>query len=348
MAAVKAGDVDRAVAGRRPDIDLLLFYGPDSGRVAERSRAAAEGAVDDKTDPFQLIRLDGDSLAEHPARLAEEASTFGMFGGRRAIWVRPTGRNLAPAVEACLDVALVDTLVVIEAGDLSKSSPLRTACERAPRALALPCYGDDRRDLGGVVTETLREAGLAIEPEARDLLIEHLGGDRLATRSELVKLALYAHGQASVSVADVEAVVSDVSGVSVDAVLDGAFGGDRAALDAALELATQHGTAPAALTAMAIRHALALLSGAERLGSGQPADTVLRGWRGLHFRRRDAVARQLRTWREDDLKVVVDLLQEASLATRRSPGLAHAATAQALFRIAARVRSAGRQAEAPG
>ncbi|MBM0207052.1 hypothetical protein JNW90_31690 [Micromonospora sp. STR1s_5] len=142
----QGGDVDRAVASRRSEVNLLLFYGPDAGRVAERARAAAQAAVTDRADPFQLIRIDGDSLAEEPTRLIEEASTFGMFGGSRAIWVRPTGRNIAGAVSACLDVALVDTLVVVEAGDLAKNSPLRVACEGSPRALALPCYADEGRE----------------------------------------------------------------------------------------------------------------------------------------------------------------------------------------------------------
>ncbi|NNM73698.1 DNA polymerase III subunit delta [Enterovirga aerilata] len=340
MVAVKAGDVDRAVASRRSDIGLLLFYGPDAGRVTERARAAAQAAVSDPSDPFQLIRIDGDALAEAPARLVEEASTFGMFGGRRAIWVRPSGRNIAPAVTACLDVPLVDTLVVIEAGDLAKSSPLRAACEASPRALALPCYADEGRDLAAVIAETLRAQGLAIDPDAREFLAESLGGDRLATRGELEKLALYAHGQSSVRIEDVEAVVSDVSGPSVDAVIDAAFLGDRTALEAGLEQLSRHGTVAAAIVALALRHGLALLGQVVRLGGGGDVETAIRNWRGLHFRRRNAVARQLKLWTPDRLTRAIAILQSAALTARQTPALADAAAAQALFALGSRARSA--------
>jgi DNA polymerase-3 subunit delta len=340
MVAVKAGDVDRAVASRRSEVNLLLFYGPDAGRVAERARAAAQAAVADPADPFQLVRIDGDSLADEPTRLIEEASTFGMFGGSRAIWVRPTGRNIAGAVSACLDVALVDTLVVVEAGDLAKNSPLRTACEASPRALALPCYSDEDRDLASVIADTLRSHGLMIDSEARDLLAESLGGDRLATRGELEKLALYAHGQSSVSVEDVEAVVSDVSGPSIDAVIDAAFLGDRVALEAGLEQLAQHGTAPAAIIALALRHGLSLLGHVVRLGGSGDTDSAIRNWRGLHFRRRTAAARQLKLWTPDRLARAITGLQSAALATRQTPGLADAAASQALFALGSRARSA--------
>jgi DNA polymerase-3 subunit delta len=340
MVAVKAGDVDRAVMYRHSDVNLLLFYGPDAGRIAERAKAAAQAAVADPSDPFQLIRMDGDAVAETPTRLVEEATTFGMFGGTRAIWVRPTGRTITPAVTACLDVALIDTLVVIEAGDLAKSSPLRAACEASPRALALPCYSDEGRDLAGVITETLRGYGLSIDGEARDLLAESLGGDRLATRGELEKLALYAHGQASVTVEDIEAVISDVSGPSIDAVIDAAYLGDRAGLEAGLEQLAQHGTSPAAIIALALRHGLTLLGHVARLGGGSDVEGALRNWRGLHFRRKPAVTRQLKLWTPDRLAGAVTRLQGAALTTRQTPALADAAASQALFALGSRARSA--------
>lgn len=339
MTAVKAGEVDRAVARRRADVNLLLYYGPDAGRVAERARVAAQGAVDDPADPFQLIRIDGDALADAPARLVEEASTFGLFGGRRAIWVRPTGRNIGPAVTACLDVSLVDTLVIIEAGDLGKAAPLRVACETSPRALALPCYGDEESNLGAIITDGLRSYGLAIEPDARDLLAESLGGDRLATRSELEKLALYAHGTATVRVDDVAAVVSDVSGPSVDDAIDAAFAGERQQLEAALAQLAQHGSSPAGLLALALRHGLALLGNVIRHGDGQDVEGLLRSWRGLHYRRRPAVSRQLKGWSPERLRPAIEALQDAALITRRFPALADATASQALFAVSSRARS---------
>jgi DNA polymerase-3 subunit delta len=342
MVAVKAADVDRAVQSRRPEINVLLFFGPDAGRVAERARAAAEGACDDPNDPFLLIRMDGDAVAETPTKLVEEATTFGMFGGRRAIWVRPTSRNIANAVSAVLDATLTDTLVVVEAGDLAKTSPLRSVCERSPHALALPSFADDERDVAAVITETLRAHGLSIGAPARQLLQQSLGGDRLATRSELNKLALYAHGQSEVTIEDVEATVSDVSAIALDATIDAAFGGNVAALDDGLNHLLTNGSNPAQILAIALRHAMQLLSAASALAEGEGFDAVLRSWRGLHFRRKDAVGRQLRGWSETALMEVVERLQNAVLETRRSAPLAPALTSRVLVAIAEMARRARR------
>src|SRR5215203_2478006 len=119
MVAVKAGNVEGALRRADAHTPVILIYGPDTGLVAERARAAAERAVDDPADPFQLVRVDGDALAADPARLIDEAGTIGLFGGKRAIWVRPTSRNLTLALDLMLKADLIrDALVVVEAADL--------------------------------------------------------------------------------------------------------------------------------------------------------------------------------------------------------------------------------------
>lgn len=336
MVAVKAGDVDRALRAPGPEVCLLLLYGPDAGRVAERARAAAEGAASDPTDPFQLVRLSGDDLADQPGRLLEEASTFGLFGGRRVLWVRPTSRNIAPAVSVCLEAAPPETLIVIEAGDLARTAPLRTACERSPRALALPCYADQARDLAAMINDMLQADGLAIDPDARALLVDSLGGDRLASRGEVAKLALYARGRGTVTAADVEAVVSDVSSLDLDGAIDAAFQGRPRELDEALAKLWQHGSASHAVLSAAIRHALALLAGCAAREAGLDLDTALRSWRGLHFRRRDAVGRQIAMWSPGRLAPAIADLQRASLTARQFASISAAVTSATLARVAER------------
>jgi DNA polymerase-3 subunit delta len=342
MAAIKAGEVERTLRRLDPRTAVLLFYGPDAGLVAERARAAAEHFVSDPADPFQLVRLDGDVVASDPARLADEAGTIGLFGGRRSLWVRPTGRNIASAIEPVLSNPAPDTLIVVEAGDLGRSSPLRTLCERHPLAWALPCYADEGASLSEVVDQTLREAALAISPDVKRLLIANLGGDRLASRSELGKLALYTHGRGEITAEDVEAVISDVSSVAQDAGIDAAFGGQRPELDASLRRLRAEGATPSAVLGAALRHALLLLAARADVEAGRNASAVVEAWRGLHFRRKTAVQKQLAGWRTTALVAAVGRLQAAVLESRRSPDLGGSLTAQVLSDLAGEASRAGR------
>ena len=338
MVAVKAGDVEGALRRPDPRIGVFLFYGPDIGLINERARAVAERAVDDPADPFQLIRIDGDDIAADPARLADEAGTMGLFGGKRALWVKATSRNIAPAVDAVLKGDLQDTVIVIEGGDLAKSAPLRTLCERSQKALALPCYADTGRDLGAVVDETLKQGGFSITRDARTALIASLGGDRLATRGELSKLMLYAHGQREITIEDVDAIMSDVSSLAMDAVVDAAFAGEGAGLETGSRRLAAEGVHASVVLGAALRHALMLLSARMAVEEGRPISAVMEGMRSLHFRRKALVERHLQRWTSESLKQAVAQLQASLLDTRRLADLDDTIASKTLLDLARAAR----------
>ncbi len=225
MTAIKASDVDRFIA--RPDAGtpIVLIYGPDAGLVRERVDALVRASVDDPNDPFALARIEGEELSANPSRLIEEAHTVPLFGGRRAVLVRAGTRNIAAALEPVIASPSNECRVIIEAGNLSKSAPLRALCEKAKVAAALPCYPDGEAAIARLIDDELRAGGLTIAPDARAALLALLGGDRLASRNEIRKLALYAQGQARIELADVLAVTSDASTLALDGVLDASFAG---------------------------------------------------------------------------------------------------------------------------
>jgi DNA polymerase-3 subunit delta len=338
MVAVKANDVQGVLRRADPRIGLYLVYGPDIGLVNERAKALAERAVDDPADPFQLIRLDGDDIASDPGRLADEAGTMGLFGGRRSLWIRATSRNMAPAVDAVLKTELQDTTIVIEAGDLAKSSPLRNLCEKSQRALALPCYADSGRELGAVVDDALKAGGFSISRDARAAILASLGGDRLATRGELAKLMLYAHGQHEITIEDVDAIMSDVSSLAMDAVVDAAFSGMGAELEIGSRRLAAEGIHASVVLGAALRHAMLLLSARYAVEDGRSVASVMETMRGLHFRRKPLVERQLQRWDAGGLKAAVAAILDGILQTRRLASLADVTAARTLLDLARAAR----------
>src|SRR5262245_45121371 len=145
MTAIKAADVDRFIAKPDSNQPVVLVFGPDAGLVRERVDALVRASVEDPGDPFTFVRIEGDELASHPSRLVEEAHTVPLFGGRRAVLVKAGSRNIASALEPLLAAPSNECRIIIEAGNLGKSAPLRTLCEKAKAAVTLPCYADNAR-----------------------------------------------------------------------------------------------------------------------------------------------------------------------------------------------------------
>lgn len=337
MVAFKAAQIDAFVARPNPAMPIILVFGPDAGLVRERAEKLIRASVDDPNDPFSLARLEGDDLVSNPTHLVEEANTIPLFGGRRAVWVRGGSRNFLPAVQALAAAASPDCRVVIEAGDLKRAAPLRSFCERAPNIAALPCYVDAERELARLIDEEMRTAGLTIAADARTLLTSLLGGDRLASRSEVRKLALYAHGQGRIEIDDVMAVVADASMLAIDELVDAAFAGRTSDVEFQFAKASMAGTAPPSLLAAAQRHLVILHKSRLAIDQGQPVSSVVESLR-LHFRRAPRVEAALKTWSAPRLERLMGQFADATLEARKQPDLAEPLAHRALLAVAVNAR----------
>jgi DNA polymerase-3 subunit delta len=340
VTALKATEADSFIANPDPARPVVLVYGPDAGLVRERVEALVRASVDDMADPFSLVRIEADDLSGNPGRLVEEAQTVPLFGGRRAVWLRASGRvNPAPAVEALLGVTLRDCRVIIEAGELRKTAPLRSLCERSKIAVAIPCYPDGERDVARVIEEEMRAEKLSITPDARAALVSLLGGDRLASRAEIRKLALYAHGKDKVELEDVLAVVTDASALSVNNVIDAAFAGKPAETDMQFGKALADGSGAGAIAGAALRWVAQLHKMRLAMDDGASSrDVMFRVPPPIHFSRQSAVENALRNWNAPRLMKTMEQLAQTAMEARRQTGLAQSLVHRALMSLAVNAR----------
>jgi DNA polymerase-3 subunit delta len=340
MVAFKAADVEGFVVRPDPDKPIVLVFGPDAGLVRERTAALVRACVDDPGDPFGLALLEGDKLAETPERLVEEAHTVPLLGGRRAVLVKAGGRNFAPAIERLLGAPPgIDCRVIIEAGDLKRGTPLRSLCERAPIAAALPCYADSARDLGRLIDEEMRRAGMAITQSARALLVSLIGGDRGASRSELEKLTLYALPNNIVDVPDVMAVVADATLPAVESLIDATFAGWASDVEINFAKVKSSGVSASTIALACIRRAAALHMSRLAVESGTSIDDVVRrATPAIHFSRVKAVSTALELWTSHRLERLIGQLGDTSLAIRKYSKLAYPIVQRALISIAIAAR----------
>jgi DNA polymerase-3 subunit delta len=337
MVALKVSEIENFLA--RPTRPIVLIFGPDAGLVRERAEALVHKSVDDPKDPFQLARLDGDDLSSEPTRLLDEANTVPLFGGRRAVWIKAGTRNFAPALEALIAAPPPNCRILIEAGDLKRNAPLRAVCERAKNAAVLPCYLDAEKDLIRLIDQEMGEAGLAISGEARAALIPLLGGDRLASRHEIRKVALFTRGKERVELEDVAAVVADASTLALDELIDAAFAGRTGEVEIQFGKARTSGTTPGAILSAALRHVAQLHRARLSVDQGTSITEAVEGIQPfVRFNRKPVVETALRIWTSARLQHAMARLAEAALEARRQSAMAEPIARRTLLGLAVDAR----------
>ncbi|OBQ94573.1 MULTISPECIES: DNA polymerase III subunit delta [unclassified Mesorhizobium] len=338
MAQKKGYEVDSWLARPDPAMAIVLLYGPDRGLVAERAKTFALKTGLPLDDPFSVVKLDGAEVDRDEGRLLDEARTVPMFSDRRLLWVRNASgqKALADDIKALTAEPSPDALILIEAGDLKKGTGLRAIVEAAGNAIALPCYADEARDLDSVIDDELRKAGMSMTLDARQALRRNLGGDRLASRGEIDKLVLYAHGKKEIDLDDVNALSGDVSGASFDGAVDAMLDGKVGDFDIAFTRHCASGGHPFLVLSSAMRQlqAIQVMRGQMESGGRNAASVVAGARPPVFFSRRKLVEKTLERWNSEALGRALNRLQAAVLQTRKRPDLSEALARQALLGIA--------------
>ncbi len=341
MGILKGAEINRFIASPPDDGLVVLVFGPDTGLVSERTATLAANASKGDDDPFSFVKLDGSEISSDPARLIDEVQTVPMFGGRRIVWIKNAGgRDVESALVPVLELDEIPALVILEAGDLKKGTGLRKRAEGHRKAQAIACYADTGRDIEQLIDEETRAAGLTITREARAALSGLLGGDRIASRGELKKLCLYAHGKGRIETDDIEAIIGDASSFETSQLIDATATGDLGTLDHGLERLVNAGEKATIIANQALRHFQQLHRMRADLDSGKHVKAIVDTQRPpIFFSRKQSFTLQLQIWKSQDLERAMPILADATRLSRLNDKLGMPVLSEALLTLARVARS---------
>lgn len=332
---LKAAQVETFLRAPDAKAQVVLIYGEDEGLVRERAVKLAKTVVEDLKDPFRVIEMGSAQLKEDSSRLRDEAAAISFGGGRRVIRLRDIGDAQAPAIADFLKDPAGDALIVIEAGSLPTRSKLRQAVEKAGNGMALPCYADSGRDLEGLISTVMDDHKLRIDRDATRYLVANLGSDRMISRSELEKLALYALKDGQVTLADAMDCVGDSSARHYDDVIQAVSQGNVVNLDTALTRLTEEGLNPVGALRMMLGYFQKLHLVKGQITQGTNTEQAMKSLRPpLFFKAADQFRANLNNWAVPTLQRALQILLEAEKDCKSGLAVPETIAHRAMIKIA--------------
>lgn len=327
------GQIEKALASPA-DTRLFLLHGPDEAgsRALVQRLAAAMGPEAERID------LSGAELKSDPARLADEAAAFSMFGGARWILVEQAGDEATGALEALLEAPAAGNPVAIVAGSLRPASKLLKLALAAPTAMAFASYAPEARDADRLVADLARDHGLHIRGDVARRIAEAAGGNRAIIAQELAKFALYLdaspEGPKTLDHETVDAIGAGGEEGDLSRLVNGAAGGDAELLDAEIARLRAEGQEGITLIrAMLRRMTLLARLRAEVEQGSRVADVMASSGKSLFWKEKDEIARQVGRWRGNLVAKAIGRLLEAEREVMRPGGAGIVAADSELFAI---------------
>lgn len=330
--------VARLTSGAK-EFSAALLFGPDQGMIAETVALSIKAIAGRPPDPFLFSEVTPAQLKADEALLSDELKALSMVGTRKIIVIRRATDTVAKVLEAALSMSNLPNFLLVEASELPPHSKLRRAFEGAKHAGAAGCYADDRNNLERVAHEAAKSRGVHIDPDALQELLSRLGNDRMISRSEIEKLALYVGDRGKIQLNDVIAIVGNNAILSFDNVIFDTADGNIHAADHNLARALANGAAPVQLLRALQIHFQRLHLVASELKQGTPLDTAIGKLQPpVFFKFKSRFQRQCRQWTVDQLITAMSLILEAESQCKQAGAPMLAICQRSVLRLAAAAR----------
>ena len=316
-----------------------LLFGPDHGLISETLARSVAAVAGNPADPFLIAEITPAQLKSDEALLSDELRALPMLGTRKIIVIRQATDAIFKVVEAALGIPDTPNFLLVEAGELPPRSKLRKAFESAKSAGAVGCYADDHQKLEQLVHQVTQLRGVRIEPEAVRELLSRLGNDRMISRGEIEKLALYAGDGGEIKVDEVIAVVGNNAALSIDHVIFDTGDGNVRAADQALSQALINGVTPVQILRALQMHFQRLHVVANELQQGTALDAAMSRLRPpVFFKVKSRFQRQCRQWSMDQLTSAMSLVLEAESQCKQTGTPVAAICQRTVLRLATAAR----------
>lgn len=172
-----------------------LLFGPESSVATYRFNLIAPKIVTDLSDPFLVSNISKERLAEDKSLLIDEYYSMSFLGGRKLIIIKDTDINTGSALKNLFSdkefSEKSDNFILIQAGDLDKSSALRKAAESNPNFAAIACYEDNEGVIKRFIEDELIKREIKSNFQITSYICDKCSKNRQSILSELDKISSY-------------------------------------------------------------------------------------------------------------------------------------------------------------
>ena len=319
------------------EVTAVLFHGNDLGMISERAKQFAHLFSKSLDDVFSVTRLTGDMLSNEAGLIADSAATIPVFGGRRLVLVKGRGTELLEACKLALAKSFANTIIIVEASETTTKHAIVKLFETSKTAASIGCYADNIGDIGALATSTFAADHVTASRDALNIIVERLGNDRAASRSEIAKLALMAGPGGKLDADDVRIALGDSGLLTIDNIAHALASGTVGHLQQALQKAWYEDTNAVMLIRGCQTYFRQLSLASHAMQAGQSAQSALRSLRPPpHFKLQNQLQSHLRRWRPNLAMDVMNRLQDIELQLKSGGINDRIYTAQSLLGICLR------------
>lgn len=187
--------------------NFYLLYGENVG-LKKDIRNIIKIAIEQKDPNIEILSLYESEILADEENFYNFAFSGSLFSNKKIITIFEATDKIIKKISNVYDKHLQNISLIIFSKILEKKSKLRIFFETNKKAICIPCYLDNEKDLENIAQLELRRNNILLSREAINLLIEKSNSDRDNLRNEIEKIKSYSLGKKKLELTEIKSLIN--------------------------------------------------------------------------------------------------------------------------------------------
>ena len=313
----------------------LLLYGPNEGLVRENYIKLKN--IFNQND-FEEINLIGKAIAEQPEVLIDEIKTVSMFNDHKIITIdQPLDKNVE-IFEGAFQIIPNNTLIIVLANNLKKTSKVRKFFENSKSFLACANYEDDLRSNSQQIQSLEKNIGKILNKDIKNYLNQNLSQDRMISNHEVDKIILlYYENDTTPDLEEIKLIFNDNSDLGLSKISQLTFSGHPNKVSINLNRIFAEGVNPVAVVRTMLNYVQRIQITQIALKKTNDFESAIKSLKPpVFWKDKDNFKLHCKKWPINETIFNFDLLVDTELSCKADYNLTNILCERALINIAVR------------
>jgi len=253
----------------------VLIYGPNEGLIRDYIKRIKSDYLSDVD--FEEVSITGKSLDLNPDILETSANSISMFNNYKLIILESLKDKNLSELENVINSAPTQTMLIIKADNLKKTSKLRKLFESNPLCYALACYEDDAKSMMKLIDNFVKENNISFNRDIKNYLMQTLSTDRMISFNELQKISLfYANVNDNPNLEEIKILLNDTSSNNLQKMNESVMYGNTAKSSNIINKLLSEGNNPISILRSLINYLKRLQKVKVEMKKGSNFDTAIK------------------------------------------------------------------------
>ena len=205
--------------------NIFLLYGENYG-LKKDIRESIKNQIIKKEKNVEYLTIFENDINSGEKEFYNSIYSGSLFGSKKIITVQDGSDKIFEKIKDVIKDCPENISLIIFSGLLEKKSKLRNLFEKDKKALCVPCYSDNDRDLEIIINSELHKNSINLSRESINLLIEKSNKDRNNLKNEIEKIKSFSLSNKNIEVNELKSIINFSGDYEPDALINECLSGN--------------------------------------------------------------------------------------------------------------------------